>query len=181
MPQPKKDINYKTLTSILLPFSFFFHWFVLMKPMAVLWAILWKGQPTACEELKLSVQQPARNWNLPTTTCVNLEVVPLPVGSEGDCIPCRHLDGNLWRDPEPGDPAKLWLHSWHRNLRSNKWCVKPLTFGVIHYAILSYECNKWLFQESCHWFIPSTQGWEQKSPIPHSSVRLLMPMTPAHK
>lgn len=53
------------------------HFLTLMKQAAMLWDDLWQGPHG--KELKTLVQQPMRNWILPMTLWVNLEVSPLPV------------------------------------------------------------------------------------------------------
>ena len=68
------------------------------------------------KELRPPSQQPVRNWGLPTTTCVCLEVYsPAPVKPRDDGSPGWQLDYSLMRDTchpakvaQISDPQKLW-------------------------------------------------------------------------
>lgn len=181
MPQPKKILDYKHCDSHLASTLFLSlacadetNGCVVSYPMERTANSLWRTEAvgtTTCKELKSANYHLCKLGSSSTPSGVWRWLHPLPTP--------WWQPVNIPRARGPSQVVAAFLT--HRNLWSNKRCVKPLTFGVIHYATVSNECNKRLLQWSCHWFIPSTQEWEQKSPIPHSNVRLLMPMTPAYQ
>ena len=63
-------------------------------------------QPTANKELRLSVQQPRRNWIVPTTMQVSLEADQFPVQPYNDYSLGQYLNCSLVRGPEPEDTDK---------------------------------------------------------------------------
>lgn len=77
------------------------HLLTLMEPVAILWAALWKSQqevglPWRNPKKRVKDrQQPVRNWVLPTTTWITLELDLPPIEPWENFRPDWHLDCSL--------------------------------------------------------------------------------------
>lgn len=87
-----------------------------------------------------------------------------PVKPEDDHGPSQHLDCNLWQTQSHGTQLHCDSIPDTQRLWNKKWRVKPLSFGVFHYAMIGNKYNEWLLPGSSHWVssLLSKWEWEQK-------------------